>query len=321
MFLEDDSKLIDGMSSWWAAIHGYNHPRLNNALKNQVDQMAHFMFGGITHKPAINLAEKLIKILPQGLDKIFFSDSGSIAIEVAMKMALQYWRGKNQSKRKKFLTIKRGYHGDTLHAMSVSDPDRGVHQCYSGIIPENFFADEPSVKFGDPWNPNDTSSFEILIEKHSCEIAAVILEPIVQGAGGMRFYHPEYLRRVHKLCDQHNILLILDEIATGFGRTGKLFACQHANIKPDIMCIGKALTGGYISLGATITTQKVSDTIDCSGPLMHGPTFMANPLACNIASESVDVFCESPWQERVLSIENHLRENLSQCEKFGRVLI
>ena len=319
--LADGRELIDGMSSWWCMIHGYNHPEMNRALKAQIDQMSHVMFGGLTHPPAIELASKLVEITPEPLKTVFFSDSGSVAVEVAMKMAIQYWHAKDQKDRQKFLTIRSGYHGDTFGAMSICDPDTGMHSLFSNILSQQLFVDAPPCHFGEPCLDEYLAPMEQMLEKHHQDIAAVILEPIVQGAGGMRFYSAEYLSRLRKLCDQYAVLLILDEIATGFGRTGKLFACEHANISPDIMCVGKALTGGYLTLAATLTTDDISQTISQGEPgvFMHGPTFMANPLACTAALTSIRLLLESNWQENIKHIEAGLEKGLSSCRDMDHV--
>ncbi len=319
--LANGKKIIDGMSSWWSAIHGYNNKVLNDAAKNQIDNMSHVMFGGITHEPAVNLAKKLIDITPSNLQKVFFSDSGSVAVEVAMKMALQYWHSlKNQSK-KEFLSLRKGYHGDTWHAMSVCDPETGMHQIFKGALPKQNFAQSPKCGFYDKYDNNDIKSLKKIIEKKHKKIAAIILEPIVQGAGGMHFYHPQYLVEVKQLCNEYNILLIADEIATGFGRTGKLFACNHANIEPDIMCVGKALTGGYLTLAATLASNKIADIISTGKPgvFMHGPTFMGNPLACSIALANINLLLSYNWEEKIKSIEKQLKDNLSDAKKYDNV--
>ena len=306
--LADGRELIDGMASWWCAIHGYNHPVLNAAAKDQIDKVSHVMFGGITHAPAVNLCEKLVAITPDGLDKVFLSDSVSVAVEIAIKMAFQYWISQGQPQKNKLLTLRRGYHGYTFAAMSVCDPETGMHHIFDQVVAKHHFAPAPMIGVHEPWDEEDIAEFTTIIREHKQQLAAVILEPIVQGAGGMRFYSPHYLKRVRELCDDNNVLLIADEIATGFGRSGKLFACEWAGISPDIMCLVKAITGGYMTLAATLCSAEVSRGI-CEGEagcFMHGPTFMGNPLACAVANASIDLLLSSDWQTNIQRIEAQL---------------
>lgn len=324
--LASGEALIDGMSSWWSVLHGYNHPKLNAALQEQAAKMSHVMFGGLTHQSAINLCEKLVNLTPEGLDKVFLSDSGSVSVEVAMKMALQYQHARAEKVNKtltktKLLTVKNGYHGDTFAAMSVCDPVTGMHQIFEQVLMQHYFAPAPTIKFGETWSNHDTDELSALFSKYHHDIAAFIIEPIVQGTGGMRFYHPQYLKACRDLCDKYDVLLIVDEIATGFGRTGKLFACEWANISPDIMCLGKTLTGGYITLAATLCTTHIAQTISegAAGCFMHGPTFMGNALACAVANASIDLLFENDWQKQVKEIETTLNDLLKPLIQYTRV--
>ncbi|ARC53126.1 adenosylmethionine--8-amino-7-oxononanoate transaminase [Candidatus Riesia pediculischaeffi] len=310
--LSNGNYLIDGMSSWWSAIHGYNHPILNKSIKKQLQKMSHIMFGGITHKPAISLCKKLINITSNKLECVFLADSGSVSIEIALKMAVQYWQSRGKKNKKKFVALQYGYHGDTLGAMSVCDPKNSMHSLYKGYLPKNFFTRAPYCNFHEDRNQEHILFLEKLFVDHSNHISAMIIEPIVQGAGGMRFYHPNYLKNVRKLCDQYDVLLIIDEIATGFGRTGKFFAYEYGDIFPDILCLGKALTGGYLTLAAVMTTKDIANTISEGEAkcLMHGPTFMANPLACEVANSSIDLLISGSWRKKIKKIEKQLIEEL-----------
>jgi adenosylmethionine---8-amino-7-oxononanoate aminotransferase len=318
--LDSGKKIIDGMSSWWSVIHGYNVPELNAAATQQLSKMSHVMFGGLTHEPAIKLAQTLLEITAENLEHIFFSDSGSVSVEVALKMAFQYWNSSGNKQKNKILAFEKGYHGDTFGAMSVCDPITGMHGAFEGIVHLNIFAKAPACGFDETWDEKYIHDFKTKLEQNHTRIAGVIFEPIVQGAGGMRIYSPEFLKRVRELCTQYDVLLILDEIATGFGRTGKLFAYEYAQIAPDILCIGKALTGGYMSLAATLTSKKVMQGVEMNGNvLMHGPTFMANPLACAVANASLTLLLNSPWEERVGAIQSQLCNELKKCEELAIV--
>ncbi len=311
--LADGRELIDGMSSWWCAIHGYRHPRLDAAVREQLERMAHVMFGGLTHEPAVTLAQRLVEIAPPGLERVFFADSGSVSVEVAIKMALQYQRAAGRPERTRLFTVRGGYHGDTFGAMAVCDPVGGMHSLFRDALPEHVFAERPPDGFDAPLDAGWAEHVGDLIDRHAHELAGAIVEPVVQGAGGMRFHSPECVALLRRLCDEHGLLLIADEIATGFGRTGAMFACEHAGVSPDVMCVGKALTGGYLTLAATLCTPAVAETISGGegGALMHGPTFMANPLACAVALASLDLLAEGGWRRDVARIERGLREGLA----------
>lgn len=323
--LKDGRELIDGMASWWSAVHGYGHPKLKEAAHKQIDTMSHVMFGGLTHEPAVTLCEKLVKVSPAGLNKVFISDSGSVAVEVAIKMAFQYWISQGQSGKNKLLTVKNGYHGDTFATMAVCDPVNGMHHMFDQVLDKHIFVEAPQPaihsQLTSEFKESHIKSLKDQLESNHQRIAALILEPIVQGAGGMRFYHPDYLKRARELCDEFDVLLIADEIATGFGRTGKMFACDHANISPDILCVGKALTGGFMSLAATLCTDKVAKGI-CDGEagvFMHGPTFMGNPLACAVANASLDILMTGEWKNQIKRIEAGLEEGFEPAKHLSQV--
>ncbi|WP_283102735.1 adenosylmethionine--8-amino-7-oxononanoate transaminase [Shewanella abyssi] len=320
--LDTGAKLIDGTSSWWACVHGYSHPKIVAAMQQQTQQLSHVMFGGITHRPAIELARMLVDMTSERLTKVFLADSGSIAVEVAMKMALQYWQGKDKPNKQKILTVKSGYHGDTFAAMSVCDPEGGMHTMFGELITKQLFAPAPMTKYAEEFDPAELAAISTIIEDNHQQIAAVLIEPIMQGAGGMRFYHPDYLAALRHLCDKYDLLLILDEIATGFGRTGKLFAYEHANIEADILCLGKALTGGYVSLAATMCSDEVAKGVSESpaGVFMHGPTFMGNPLACSAAIASLELINQQQWQAQVASIESQMKSELADARAFSNVV-
>ncbi len=319
LHLNDGRRVIDGMSSWWCMVHGYNHPEMNAALKSQIDDFSHVMFGGLTHKPAIDLAKKLVAMTPEPIQTVFFADSGSVAVEVAIKMAMQFWIACDRPEKNKMLTVRGGYYGDTTGGMSVCDPDGGMHHWFTGILPQHYFVPRPECRFGEAFEERHIDELRQILDRLGNQLAGVIIEPIVQGAGGMYFYSPEYLVRLRQLCDDYEVLLIHDEIATGFGRTGKLFACEHAGVVPDIMCVGKALTGGYMTMAATLCSEKVSQTISEHGPFMHGPTFMANPLACAAGNASLEILSRGEWHGQLSTIEKILREGLMPCFEMPAV--
>lgn len=320
--LADGRELIDGMASWWCAVHGYRHPALDAAVTDQLDRMAHVMFGGLTHEPAVRLAERLVELAPEPLEHVFFSDSGSVAVEVAIKMCLQYWRAQGHPQKQRLLTWRGGYHGDTFGAMAVCDPVTGMHSLFAGTLAEHVFAPRPPDGFTAPSDDRYAAELADLVARHAHELAAVIVEPVVQGAGGMRFHSPAYVRLLRELCDRHDVLLILDEMATGFGRTGELFACQHAGVTPDVLCLGKALTGGYVTLAATLCSERVASAITRGegGGLMHGPTYMANPLACSVALASSALLADGRWRHDVARIEHGLARGLQDAHELPHVV-
>ena len=320
LVLEDGRELVDGMSSWWAAIHGYRHPVLDRALHEQVDRFSHVMFGGLTHEPAVALAELLVDVTPHELTRVFFADSGSVAVEVAIKMTLQYWQGRGRPDRNRLLTVRGGYHGDTAGAMSVCDPVTGMHGLFRDYLAEQVFVERPRPTYEEPLLAGDLDAVRTALAMHSGRLAAVIVEPVVQGAGGMRFYSPDYLRELVQLCREAGLLVIFDEIATGFGRTGTLFAMEHAGVVPDVLCVGKALTGGTMTLAATLCTDDVAEGVCATGGgFMHGPTFMANPLACAVAAASVQLLLDSDWQSNLDRLERQLRAGLAPARALAGV--
>jgi adenosylmethionine---8-amino-7-oxononanoate aminotransferase len=320
--LADGRELIDGMASWWCAIHGYRHPALDRAVREQLERMAHVMFGGLTHEPAVRLCERLIELAPEGLQRVFLADSGSVSVEVAIKLCLQYQRALGRTGRTRLLTVRGGYHGDTLGAMSLCDPIGGMHNLFAGALPEQVFAERPPLGFDAGLDEDWAQGVRALVTANAGELAGVVVEPVVQGAGGMRFYAPECLALLRELCDEHGLLLVADEIATGFGRSGAMFACEHAGVSPDVMCVGKALTGGYMTLAGTLCTPAVAEAVSGGegGGLMHGPTFMANPLACSVALASLDLLADGAWRERVAMIEDGLLTGLASARELPGVL-